>query len=229
MNYLWDAAIRARQAGVPMRDISFIFDEQFGPYRELGFADINARDAGPVIPVNPYYRFYDIFKTMFDPDNGEDREVRDAVFDIAMHFLTEIDCRRGMCKKSFYRRFAAEDIARGALGEHSRNIFAGLPPAEKRIITDNVVTLYAGGDAIALFNDTLKNIFNTVVVYVNNEAADELLIFISGAAREADTATVTWITELFLPLGLRASVYWNEHVGIMGVDRTMAVGRTALY
>lgn len=62
------------------------------------------------VEVNPYHRYFTIFKDLFHPDHTTDEVFRDALLDITLHFLAEIDRMQGMNKKEYYIRFMLRDI-----------------------------------------------------------------------------------------------------------------------
>ena len=91
MNYVWDVIILARQLGVEIKKINFVEAKSYSPYMELSYKDINSTIIEGDIEVNPYYRFYEIFKDLFNINNSEEVELRETLFDILMHFLSRID------------------------------------------------------------------------------------------------------------------------------------------
>jgi len=68
MNYIWDHAIKALQQGVDQDDIFYRYGQPFSPYMELSFIDINETKPQIEVEINPYYRYYSIFKELFEPN-----------------------------------------------------------------------------------------------------------------------------------------------------------------
>ena len=116
MNYIWDWVIRAEEIGTPRKNLRFTVAEVYSPYMELSPENINTTDAGTVVEMNPYYRYYEIFRDLFQPDNEENQELRKTLFDIIVHFLVAIDLRQGMNKTEYYYRFILWDIYNGLFG-----------------------------------------------------------------------------------------------------------------
>jgi len=68
MNYIWELAIRAKKGDIDLDSITYRFDEDFSPYMELSFADINESGIPTIVDINPYYRYYEVFKNLLSPD-----------------------------------------------------------------------------------------------------------------------------------------------------------------
>ena len=65
MNYIWDIIIKARQLGIDETKIKFIAAKSYSPYMELSNENINFKDIEQEVELNPYYRFFEIFKYFF--------------------------------------------------------------------------------------------------------------------------------------------------------------------
>ena len=71
MNYLWEAIVRARMEEIPETCIAFQKAKTYSPYMEISCPCMNQADIEKeehvVLEVNPYYRFFDIFKELYKP------------------------------------------------------------------------------------------------------------------------------------------------------------------
>jgi hypothetical protein len=229
MNYVWDIIIYLRQTGREEKDIKFIAAKSYSPYMELSHADINFDKVEKEIEVNPYYRFYEIFKDLFNINNQEDIELRETLFDILMHFLSNIDTLQGMTKREFYIRFFLKDIEKGVLGSRIKKGFEVFSYKEKVIIVENLIRLYKTGEMLYLLKDTVRKIFKYSKIYANYETKDELLFYIPCARSSTNEAKMNFIMEFFLPIKFRTEIYWKDHFGIIGVDESMVIDSIALY
>jgi hypothetical protein len=229
MNYVWDLTIRAERLGLSKKNLRFFMPEVFSPYMELSHVFINITEPEPDVPVNPYYRFYDIFKDLFDPNYLEDEACRNAIMDLVFHLLVDLDRMQGMNKHEFYVRFILKDIERGLFGPRLAQAIHWFDRDERYMIAENVYGFYQTGEMIYFLADTLKKVFNEVVIYANYEMKDELLFFINTQRTEINEAKYEAIKELFLPIRFRTEVYWADHFGIIGNDEAMKVGRIAIY
>jgi len=229
MNYIWDLVIKAGQSGIHKKNIEFSVAESYSPYMELSCEVLNIRKIEHEVEVNPYYRYYEIFKDMFNINNNEDREFRDKLFDTTMHFLSDIDVLQGMNKKEYYIRFILKDINSGLLGNSAKEKINLFNEEEKAMLAGNILKLYITGQALYLLKDTLRHIFKGSIIYANYETLDELLFFINYRRNAVNESKLELIKEIFLPVKFRTEVYWKDHFGIIGVEETMKVDSIAMY
>lgn len=229
MNYIWDLVIKAGQSGIHGRNISFSVAESYSPYMELSCEVLNIRKIEHEVEVNPYYRYYEIFKDMFNINNTEDREFRDTLFDITAHFLADIDVMQGMNKSEYYLGFIRRDIESCLLGASVRENFKLFDDDEKNIIAENIIRLYLTGDALYLLKDSLRKIFRNSTIYANYETLDELLFFINCNKKDIYEKKLEMINEIFLPVKFRTRVYWRDHFGVIEAEETMRIDSIALY
>lgn len=178
MNYIWDLLIQAEEEGFLTKDIYFHLAKIYSPYMELSPQLLNSQEIEQHVEVNPYYRYFDIFKDLFHPDHTTDEAFRDALLDITLHFLAEIDRMQGLNKKEYYIRFMLRDIEANVFGKLVRDKIKSFSKKEQEIIALNMLRLYQTGEALYLIKDTLKNIFRNCFIYVKSEENDELLLYI---------------------------------------------------
>ncbi|HYH05099.1 MAG TPA: iron-dependent peroxidase [Bacillota bacterium] len=229
MNYIWDLVIRAHHAGVPKEKITFALAKTYSPYMELSNENLNFRQVEPRVEINPYYRFYEIFKDLFNINNHEDVELRNTLLDIAIHFLTDINLIQGMNKTEYYQRFIQSEIQRGLLGPEIQAKFGLLTEAEQIVVTENYYRLLITGEMLYLLKDTVRQIFKSSTIYVNYETTNELLFFIACEKSDLNEEKLALIKELFLPLKFSTLTYWKDHFGVIGMDETMKIDNIALY
>ena len=229
MNYIWDYVINAERNGIPQRKLRFLMAQVYSAYMELSPTILNFREIEPEIEINPYYRFYEIFRDFFHPDNQEDVELRKALFNMAIHFLADIDRRLGMTKTEYYLRFILTDIKEGRLGAKMSRAIPQFNLDEQEIIAGNIYRLYRTGAMIDLLKDTIIKIFPRTIIYVNYEVRDEILLFLEYEPSEVNQIKVDAILEVFLPLRFRTEIYWDYHFGIIGNEEAMKVDSIAIY
>ncbi|AKG36025.1 hypothetical protein [Paenibacillus durus] len=229
MNYIWDVVMRIRNLQADAADIRFVPAETYSPYMELSLPELNAVLPGQMLEINPYYRFYDIFRDLYAPDLTGDEELRDTLFDLLMHFLAEIDLYQGMNRREYYIRFVRRDIASGLFGGRIREYFSRLEREEQETVAEGILRLYETGEAVHLFKEMMKRLFPGSVIYANCEEKDELLIYVGREEDEAARIRVELILELFLPPRFQTELYWSRHFGVLGTESTMRMDAIALY
>jgi hypothetical protein len=229
MNYIWDYVINAERGGIPQRTLRFLMAEVYSAYMELSPKMLNLQKAEPEIEINPYYRFYEIFRDYFHPDNQEDVELRNALFNMVIHFLADIDRRLGMTKTEYYIRFILADIKNGSLGVKMERAIPELNLDEQDLVARNVYRLYRTGAMIDLLKDTIIRIFPRSIIYVNYEVKEEILLFLEYEPSSVNLIKLDAILDVFLPLRFRTEIYWDYHFGIIDNDEAMKVDSIALY
>lgn len=229
MNYIWDLLIQAEEEGFLTQDIYFHLARSYSPYMELSPQLLNAQAVEQHVEINPYYRYFHIFKELFHPDNTSDEALRNYLLDITLHFLADIDRMQGMNKKEFYIRFMLRDIEANVFGRQVRENMKAFSKREQELVAFNMLRLYQTGEALYLVKDTLKNIFKNCFIYIKSEEQDELLLYIRQKKTEENRKKVQLIQEIFLPVGFHMEIYWQYHFGIIEIEETMVVDRIALY
>ena len=68
MNYLWEVMLKLREQGLPEHSIRYQMPDEFSAYMELSMPYLNQEsiEENAVVEINPYYRFYHIFKDFSD-------------------------------------------------------------------------------------------------------------------------------------------------------------------
>ena len=229
MNYARDIIINLRHKSKEEKSLKFLLAKSYSPYMELSDACINFDSVEEEIEVNPYYRYYEIFKDLFNINNEEDVEFRETFFDIIMHFIADIDAMSGMTKREFYLKFTIDDISNGILGDRIKEQFEVFNYNEKIIIAENLIKMYKTGQSLYLLKDTVRRIFVNTTIYANYETSDELLFYIPYVMSEINEAKIAFIKEFFLPIRFRTEIYWEDHFGVIGADKTMKIDSIAIY
>lgn len=230
MNYIWDYILRAEKAGYTEQDIQFIPAKIYSPYMELSFTDLNQTQAEEAeLEVNPYYRYYSIFKELFLPDNHENEEIRMELFDILMHHLLRIDRYMGMNREEFYIRFLRQDMQAGCFGEETQEEFEAFSKEEQKVLLHRILLLYRIGASVQLFQTTFPLFFPACNIYRNTQEKEEILIYLGEKRSPQAEKKRQLLIRIFLPLSYTYRIYWEHHFGIIGVDESMHIENIELY
>ena len=231
MNYLWELLLKAQEQGVDVKTLRFVPAKVYSPYMELSQIDINNQDIreGQEIEVNPYYRFYPIFKDMFLPDLHECEDLRRSLFHLILHFIAENDRLQGMNRNEYYMKFLYEDIKNGTYGDQIKTLFELFSKKEKRILLNRILKLYFCGDSLELLKDVIRTLFAKVVIYNSNEDPYELVIFIGAIRTDLLEQKIRLVLQLFANIKYNVEVYYEYHFAILEVDDTSVMDEIALY
>ncbi|MET3210161.1 UNVERIFIED_CONTAM: hypothetical protein ABIC26_003109 [Paenibacillus sp. PvR008] len=229
MNYIWDLLMRAKEQELDVNSFRFVPAVSYSPYMELSLTELNTSELEQVVEINPYYRFYSIFRDLFPPDAEEYLELRESLFDIMIHFLAEMDLYQGMNRREYHIRFVQRDIGNGIFGPNVKESFTQLNREEQDAIAEGLLRLYETGEAVHLLKETMRRVFHRSIIYTNCEEKDELLIYIGQEETQLSRIKADLILDLFLPARFTIELYWTRHFGILDADPTMKIDAIALY
>ncbi len=229
MNYVWEVPIRAKHQQVDLSDVNFKLSQNFSPYLELSNEFLNKKEVQPQIEVNPYYRFFTIFRQLFSADYYKYDELRNVLFDLLIHFLAQTDSYQGMDKIEFYQKFIRRDIKNNAFGTVVKDCFEYFTLAEINILLEQIYKFYSIGKHFFFLEETVKKIFSKIIFYLKQRGDNEVILFINEAKTDKNKAKLKIIKEIFLPLDYKLEVYWQDHFGIIGVEETMQINKIAIY
>ena len=229
MNYIWDVLIRAHQLEEPQQNIVFEKSEDIAPYMEINKKFINTIKVKGEIEINPYYRFYSIFKTLFDPNYLKYEEFRNKLFDLIIHFLGEIDKYQGLTKGEYYKNYILEDIEDGIFGEKVKSNFDIFSVREKNIIAENIYKIYNTGKIIFFLKKVIKKIYPNSNFYLNKNMGNEILLYLDYEKNKANEKKLDLIKQMFLPFEFKIDVYWDFHFGVIDVYNTMRIDEISIY
>lgn len=229
MDYIWDVLIKAKNEGIDLENVRFCFAAGFSPYMELSDSCINFSDVDKDIEINPYYRFFDIFKDLFEANYYKNEELRDVLFDLVVHFLGELDLNRGMDRNEYHKWFFYRELTEGGFGQKAKEDIEYFSINEKNVLIRNLYRLYITGDHIFYLKNTIKNIFKGSIVYLNKLDKNEFLVYIRQIDSSENLKKMELIEDLFLPINFTIKTYWKFHFGIIDVAETMRIGSIAIY
>ena len=223
MNYIWDILLKADEQKFHRKDIKFSKAEIFSPYMEIAFDEINSTSLPEdnIIEVNECYRFYEIFKDLFNINNEESMELREVLLDILLHYLGELDLKKGLCKTEFYKDFIMKDILNEVFGENLANNIDYFEKEECDALLNGLINLYKTGVSIQLFNKILRKIFKNSIVYSNKEKPKNIYIYLGEVKTKELENKIDVILDTFLSIDMKPLIFWNQHFGILGLDNTM--------
>lgn len=223
MNYIWNVLLQAKKEKIDFNDLSFIPAEYYSPYMEIAFDDINCTKIADnrKVEVNYWYRFYDIFKDLFNINNKEDIELREVLFDVIMHFLGELDLMSGINKEYFYKQLLLKDINNNIYGEFLKENIKVFSIDELNYFLDGLINQYKCNTSLLLLRKVTKSIFKSCIIYISKEKPKEIYVFLGEKYSEEKLKKINMILEVFMTINMKPLIFWDKHFGIMGVEDTM--------
>lgn len=230
MNYIWDILIRAQNQGIKKDKLKFINADVSSPYMETSFAYLNNTiiPKGLEIEVNPNYRFHEIFKELFNINIQEDRQIRDVILDIILHYLGEVDLMSGLSKEEFYKIFIYRDIVNKIYGEELAENIKYLNKEELDVVLNGFLSLIKTGTSMILFNKIIKNIFSNSTVYISQDVNKSLYIYLGVRKTKENIGKINAIINTFLPIDFSIKLFWNMHFAIIGIEDTMFIDKIVM-
>lgn len=230
MNYIWSILQQAEKEGIDKGNIVFKVAEIYSPYMETALEDLNVASLMDEtdIEVNPWYRFYDIFKEFSNVNLEENLKLREVLFDIIIHFLGEIDLNSGICKNYIYKKYFHREILDGIYGEKLKNNIKVFSVEELDYFLDSLINLYSCNISLHLFNKILGKMFKSNIVYINKKKPKDIYIYIAKEKSDVLDMKMSILIDTFLPINMKPMVFWNKHFGILGADKTMKIDEISL-
>lgn len=230
MNYIWEMLLKADEENIPREDIKFVQADICSPYMEIAFNDLNSTSMPEdnIVEVNEYYRFYEIFKDLFNINFQESRELRQVLLDILLHYLGELDLKQGLNKGEIYKKFLYKDILNDVFGDKLAKNIIYFEKEEIDILLNGVITVYETGISIQLFKKVLKEIFKSSIVYSSKENEKNIYIYLDERKKVELENKVSAILETFLPINMKPLIFWDKHFGIIGLNNTMKINETVM-
>lgn len=229
MNYIWEVAIKAKEQGFDPDRIFYKYGKPFSPYMELSFEDINETNILFDIEINPYYRYYEIFKKLFEPNVAEREDLIEVIHDLAIHHLKDIDVLMGMNKREYHINFIIQEMYLGFLGDYIKEKIHLFTRIEQKIMANNILNLHRTGECIHLLKNTVSCIFTSSYIFSNAVEKDEIIFFLRTKETKEKVEKIEVIKYLFLPFKCNVEVYWEYIFGVMGVEELMKLDQIMNY
>lgn len=230
MNYIWDIYLRGQEQTISFDRLNFAPARNPSPYIEASFAELNKKylEDEP-IEINSLYRFDRIFQPLLDINYEGDTELRMALFDIFIHYLTVMDLRQGLCKNEYYMLFLKYDTEDSVYGDEYKNVLRSFTIPERTWLLAGFVKAYEVGSSLELFRHVLRMIYPDSMVYFHTDTAQEILIYIGKEGTTVRKKQVEFLCSIFLSMDMSVYLYWLHHFGVMDIDDTMITDEMMIF
>lgn len=105
-------------------------------------------------------------------------EFEQALSDIMLHYLADLDIKMGMCRHDFYIRLLMRDLERGVYGGlEELSVFTKM---ERRVIAEWLLTFYHTGDGPCSLSGAVHALLPICVIYIRE---GEEFVFTCGSRR----------------------------------------------
>ena len=227
MNFVWDAAIKAKKEGLHKEDMTYTPADNGSPDSELAFDYLNRSTVGSEpIPVNALYRFSAIFQYLLHPDvryllEKDKEEFIEKAFDCIMHILCEVDLHHGITRQECYVRKLRQELLQGVFGEEAANVVRDLTMEGQLAVAEELLHTMQCGSSLQGFSHAFHRLFPQGILYQSRLTPNELYAYLDEPQLQAREQMWQLFCHLFLPLDFSVRVFWQVHFGIIGLDGTM--------
>lgn len=230
MNFSWEMVLELMEKGIEKEEIFFRQAKEYSPYYEQSFSDINQKQTnGSKLEINGFFRFGKIFGELLNVNDTEAPELKEYLFDILMHYLTEIDFRKGVSRREIYITKICQEVSVGNYGNIVADQFAQLQQNLQHGLSDLLLTQFQTGSSVLLFSGAIRLIFPDAIVYKNNLNIKQLLVYLGEREGKDVTRRYEMVKSLFLPLGYSLRVFYEHHFGVLGVNETLKLGDIEIF
>ncbi len=231
MNVLWEVLLKARQQGFDEKELRFVIAKDYSAYMEVSNICLNEdtlrRPA--VIEFNPYYRFYDIFRDMYQPDVTDFPELRESLTNLLLHQLAQNDIVSGMTREEYYKELLYRDLDGGAFGTEAARAIRLFKRDSREVILSGLLRQYQTGSSLDIFRDMVEELIPCSIVYHSNSNANEVLVYVGLKKGRKIMAKMDFLVEMFIELPYSVDVYYEYHFGILGMEDTMRIDEIMMY
>jgi len=169
------------------------------------------------LDVNPYVRFFSIFDPLLTPDNRGYEEFDEALSDIILHALADLDIKMGMCRYDFQLKLLVRDLEQGVYGGLPQlAVFNGM---EKRTIAEWLLRFYHTADGPDSLSGAVHALLPDCEIYIRE--GEEFVFYMRQPQDETDENKIRFLIRLFLPLSCSCTVHWTQTYGVLGYEETM--------
>ena len=230
MNYLWEVMLKAKEQGISKESIRFLVARNYSAYMEVSNIFLNQEELEEEIQIeiNPYYRFYDIFKGLYEPEMREFPNIRKSLTNLIFHMLAENDSLSGMTKEEYYKKMLYKDLKNEVFGKEASEVMGMLNREEQEIILSGLLRQYQTGSSLDIFKDMVEALIPENIIYHSNENFYEILVYIGARKEKRIASRVEFLVDMFVDLPYHVDIYYEHHFGILGVEPTMKIDEIAL-
>ncbi|MDE7312400.1 MAG: hypothetical protein K2N87_12405 [Eubacterium sp.] len=221
-NQIWAPYLAVVQQGGDLLALHYtVKNTRVSPYLEMQTDSLhgngNYAQGQARLEVNPYVRFFSIFDPLLASEDLGYEAFEQALSDIMLHELADLDIKMGMCRHDFYIRLLIRDIEQGTFGgEQELAVFSVM---EKRQAAEWLLSFYHTADASASLAGAVHAILPDCEIYMRE--GEEFVFYMRQPWEETEEKKLRFLIRLFLPLACSYTIHWTKTYGVIGYEDTM--------
>lgn len=201
--------------------------EKFSPYSEFTERWIDESLSGKSVMVNGFYRFDSIMQALFAED-GVEKEIKEWLFDIYMHYLVQIEFRAGMSHQEIEIRQKWNELSSGVYGEINADIFKSFDSEKRYYLAHTLWRQSKTNASINKFAEAMVYMLGRGIVYKDMYNEKQILLYVNAKENAHDLEVIELVKDLFLPLGYELNIFWDKHFAVIGQEQTMQLDEIKL-
>ncbi len=221
MKELW------RRVAEGKENIRFRQASSYSPYCEFSDSGIEEMQGVTRLSVNAFYRYAPIMEPLF-ASKELTKEQREWIFDIYMHYLTELEYRKGATIQELEIRDIQSKLCNGIYKEAVRMAYELLDQEQRYYVSHMLQCQQRTRESVEKCADVLVTVLRDGIVYKNENNEKQLMLYINKRENEQDKAVIDMVCDLFLPLGYELRVFWENHFAVIGETQTMRLDEIEL-
>lgn len=230
MNYIWDIVLCAEKSGTDRNHLFFRQAEGGSPWYEQAFPILNQTEVEEdTIEINSLCRFDAIFQGILHPEMKVMPEFREYLFDLAIHFLCEVDLHRGLTRYEFYLRRLSQELSAGGYGSEAAGDYDALAAELQNKLCGLLLSQIKTGASLYLFRKAVLVICPDVMFYQLKQKREQLLLYLGRKKTKQYEHKVQFVINTFLPIDYKVRIFWEHHFGVQGVIDTMQLDEIEIF
>lgn len=203
--------------------IRFVQAESYSPYSEFSVKGKKELSNGVLqLSVNSFYRYDSIMQPLFTNSQLSEKH-KEWLFDIYMHYLTELEYRTGMTYLEYQVRSCMQDLLSGQYGKKIQETYKLLDEKDAYSLAHMLYLQRQTQESIEKFTSILVDVLHNGIVYKNEMNEKELYLYLSEKEENEKNSIIDMIKQLFMPLGYELRVFWEQHFAVIGENQTMHI------
>ena len=185
--------------------------------------EISGKDCEDRIKVNLRLRFpqlLDITGKIDDWESDGKAVMHDWELDLLLHFYAALDMYSGYNRNNQNLDLAYKYFIGGKYGDKVKNLFLGLSLREQDIILRNYCNSEHGG--MDIFYRAYKELYPSGLIY---KQSDSIILYLDKEGCDEINQCFELLRMLFLPISFSLKVHFKYHMGIIGIEDTMKIGK----
>lgn len=229
--FIWEYALEKYKWKICFEQL-----EQWSPYFEVHeFIEADETEKTYICRYNAMYQYENIFQSLYENGTYPDSKDEKVLIDIVTHFLAELEVKKGYSIEVHEKEKFEKDLCNGLYGEKCKDIYGMLPLKKQQMILHFLVLqnkvhrlIYEPAGDFDLYVKAVIGLLETGVVYKKKQEENSFCIYLGIRQDEYASELLYLAKVLFLPIGFKVKIFWQNHFPILNEKKTLKLGEMQL-